>query len=115
MLVGAELAPVIVQLPSSEPESAYLARQACYATSDLIVTAPVGSRKPNDLGLFDTMGNVSDLCMDPRAVPRFKAVGGSAAHHAFRVLCDLIDPTRDDALASPEHGFRVARTVGVSK
>ena len=86
---------------------------ACYSTSDLIVAAPVGSRKPNDLGLFDTMGNVSDLCADPQASPRYKAVGGSAAHHSYHVVCDIIDPTRGDDLPSPEHGFRVARTVGL--
>ena len=76
------------------------------------MAAPVGNRKPNDLGLFDTMGNVSDLCADPQASPRYKAVGGSAAHHAYHVVCDSIDPTRGDDLPSPEHGFRVARTVG---
>jgi hypothetical protein len=86
---------------------------ACYSTSDLIVAASVGSRKPNDLGLFDTMGNVSDLCADPQASPRYKAVGGSAAHHSYHVVCDIIDPTRGDDLPSPEHGFRVARTVGL--
>ena len=86
---------------------------ACYSTSDLIVAAPVGSLKPNDLGLFDTMGNVSDLCVDPQASPRYKAVGGSAAHHSYHVVCDIIDPTRGDDLPSPEHGFRVARTIGL--
>jgi len=89
-----------------------LANYACYSTSDLIVAAPVGSHKPNDLGLFDTMGNVSDLCADPQASPRYKAVGGSAAHHSYHVVCDVIDPTRSDDLPSPEHGFRVAQMVG---
>jgi Protein kinase domain/Sulfatase-modifying factor enzyme 1 len=92
-----------------------LSNYAVYSTSDLIVVAPVGSRKPNDLGLFDTMGNVSDLCADPQGSPRYKAVGGSAAHHAYHVVCDSIDPTRGDDLASPEHGFRVARTVSGSR
>ena len=58
------------------------------------------------------MGNVSDLCVVPQASPRYKAVGGSAAHHAYHVLCDIIDPTRGDDFPGPEHGFRVARTVG---
>lgn len=40
-------------------------------------TAPVGSRGPNSLGLYDTRGNVMEWCLDPEDKPYRVLLGGA--------------------------------------
>ena len=41
-----------------------LPNYACYQRNSADKTWPVGSLKPNDLGLFDTLGNVYTWCQE---------------------------------------------------
>ena len=58
-----------------------LVRYAWYVVNSRIRTWPVGTLRPNDLGLFDVHGNVWQWCQDP--VPPQPAVADAAA--GFRV------------------------------
>ena len=69
---------------------------------------PVGSRKPNDLGLFDALGNAFEWCQDP-----FPYYGGHVIRGGAFILTTLMVRSADRR--SLEHrnnyvGFRVART-----
>lgn len=90
-----------------------LTRYACVSTTDTVCTMPVGSLKPNDLGLFDTLGNLYDFCSDPNPKPGLHAMGlggwvGGATYHV-----DFKDMFADQPNGIPHvaHGFRPARTV----
>jgi formylglycine-generating enzyme required for sulfatase activity len=109
-----------------------LGKYAWYTTvSQVRGMRPVGSLKPNDLGLFDTLGNALEWCQegfgyyepaepgrasedkeDKRDITD-KSIqmvrGGEFEYHASYVRCAVrfwfLPATRDDAL-----GFRPART-----
>jgi eukaryotic-like serine/threonine-protein kinase len=57
-----------------------LPRYAWYAKNSADKTWPVGSLKPNDLGLFDTLGNAFGWCQD-----------------SFREFPETTEPTPDDS------------------
>jgi serine/threonine protein kinase len=95
-------------------DSQFLLRAyARYLWDDKLLAAPVGSLKPNDSGLFDTLGNVSDLCFDPDAQPHFhaRALGGSAAHNSFGVTCAMGELDGPDSRPMPTQGFRISRSL----
>jgi hypothetical protein len=89
---------------------------AWYARSKLELL-PVGLLKPNDLGLFDTLGNAAELCeiTDVPGASQFRAViqGTSIISPDYRVRADSkTDPTVVYQAQGVQHvGFRVARTV----
>lgn len=94
-----------------------LARYAWYGPPVQIRSNLVGRLKPNDLGLFDMLGNVSEICQlssgnnDPwtQAV----ACGGSVLHTEHNIRSDSRSARTHVAysLGSNDCGFRVARTV----
>ena len=105
----------------------WLGQYAVYSRSGTSVLEPVCQYKPNDLGLFDMLGNVSEWCLDvyrPSApgdlrdalgdrllnekVPRVLR-GGSAVDPPSRVRA----AARESAVpgtATSTVGFRVARS-----
>jgi formylglycine-generating enzyme required for sulfatase activity len=70
-------------------------------------TEPVGSLKPNGLGLYDTRGNVMEWCLDPQDKPYRVLRGG-----AWDTYIDINARTTFREYSSPEktknsYGFRV--------
>ncbi|MCK9266887.1 PEGA domain-containing protein [bacterium] len=82
------------------------------------MTHPVGSRKPNDLGIFDMSGNVSEMCCDSLSVPFdifniktsiiVKNMGGNWSSTANQCLSDY---ALDSYLIFKNNktGFRITR------
>jgi formylglycine-generating enzyme required for sulfatase activity len=78
---------------------------------------PVGSRKPNDWGVFDMHGNLSELCLEAVSPKKGRfddvetALRGGAYRSAYqRMGWDEQQPTGRTTL-SPYVGFRVVRTL----
>src|SRR5262249_47325514 len=77
---------------------ALLRHYAWYEQKDGLRAHPVARLKPNDLGLFDTLGNILEICQssDPMIDPRNQATlcGGSFYHSDFNVTCAMNIPRR---------------------
>jgi formylglycine-generating enzyme required for sulfatase activity len=94
-------------------------------------TGPVGSLKPNDLGLFDTLGNVLTWCQErKRNYPQFQSAyiedkednysmsteeihplrGGSFNDYPWDIRCTSRDG-RVPTTRNNDVGFRPARTL----
>jgi formylglycine-generating enzyme required for sulfatase activity len=104
-----------------------LPRYAWYSTNSQLRTWPVGSLKPNDLGLFDVYGNVWTWCQEEfknqsEKPDEDKEYGLTISIQDSRVIrggsfFNLAGPLRSAARFGDvpagyniEHGFRVART-----
>ncbi|MFO7903090.1 MAG: protein kinase domain-containing protein [Planctomycetota bacterium] len=104
-----------------------LEKYAAWSGSDATEPQPVSRYKPNDFGLFDTLGNVAEWCQDThepekpgqvaqtveasyvrRTVPRVVR-GGSIADPPSRMHAAARDKLQPGS-RSPTVGFRVART-----
>ena len=82
--------------------------------------APVADLKPNDLGIFDMLGNMYEVCQmtDEQARPRYQSVvcGGSWINEAnyfqssVKIARVAVDQPYFDGL-SGRIGFRVARSI----
>jgi len=93
--------------------SEYLRKYAWHYSNSEARSQPVGSLKPNPLGLFDVYGNVSEWCVrswheghEDNEVLRGQSVRDVAGRHR--------SDARQDALRAFRHltvGFRVARTL----
>jgi serine/threonine protein kinase len=81
-------------------------------------TQPIGRLLPNDLGLFDTLGNAAEICRLSDAPPdsRLRAVacGGSAKNpdHVIRWDRAMRNAIYQQEASLIDVGFRVARTIG---
>jgi hypothetical protein len=79
-------------------------------------TAPVGSFKPNALGIYDLSGNAWELCAegDDKNLKTVKVRGACWAHGArepFRLLCTNYMEV-DAGIRTPNIGFRLVLTIG---
>jgi hypothetical protein len=97
--------------------SSLLRNYAWYDDGRRLQSHPVARLKPNELGLFDTLGNAHELCETSGAPqhPEIRAMfcGASAKHNAIYVTCtQKLGPTSiDQRQGVDDVGFRVARTV----
>ncbi len=85
-----------------------------------MVMHPVCRLKPNDFGLFDTLGNADEICQDSRAVEGSKKhallCGGSAAYREASIRCDL--RRQGPAFGTTQrllHGFYYFRVAAFGK
>jgi formylglycine-generating enzyme required for sulfatase activity len=82
-------------------------------------TWPVAQKKPNELGLFDMSGNISEWCWD-KGNPDSSQIGGYQRHlRGPSWFNDTIEasiihrtPYGDPAARSARTGFRLARNIG---
>ncbi len=94
-----------------------LPKYAWYMPVSSLKTHPVGRLKPNDVGLFDTLGNANDLCEATGEVARRKMratfLGGSFFHNYQHVHSRLNKYSSGSVERSVSEmvGFRIARTV----
>jgi formylglycine-generating enzyme required for sulfatase activity len=69
-------------------------------------TAPVKSRRPNDLGIYDMSGNVAEICFDPHSSKDdYRIVKGQAWSDTSLSIGEATILTEDNTI-----GFRIART-----
>jgi serine/threonine protein kinase/formylglycine-generating enzyme required for sulfatase activity len=104
-----------------------LDRYACYTRNTMVPNmSPVGSLMPNDLGIFDMLGNALEWCQDqcsrvepgedvedPRPITNAESRvlrGGAFNDHADYVRCAHRYPF-PPTLRDLSVGFRVARTI----
>jgi len=112
--------------PTFVPSGADLADYAWFADPRLSGKGaqPIGALKPNPLGLFDMLGNVEEIVLDPFRLNRAGRLhgqpggmivrGGSyltskqAMRDSTRTELPLFDAAGKSELRSPQVGFRVA-------
>jgi len=88
----------------------------CEIRSDLR-TSPVARTKPNDFGLFDTLGNVHEICRSTRpgvTIQNMTALCGGAfvtSEHNVHSAAKYDGTSTTVRGWSDRNGFRVARTV----
>jgi hypothetical protein len=80
-------------------------------------TWPVAALKPNEFGLFDTLGNIQEWCVQvrPAELRQNQAIrGGSFLYFDREIECHQ-NFMHSMASKTPYNGFRVARTIGVTQ
>jgi hypothetical protein len=96
---------------------ALLSRYAHFGLTENPKLSSGAELKPNDLGLFDMLGNAIEVCQNPRKDldPRNQAVlcGGMAIQPAPYIRSDaaISDVVIERAVGTEGVGFRVARTI----
>ncbi|MHB8897263.1 MAG: SUMF1/EgtB/PvdO family nonheme iron enzyme, partial [Thermoguttaceae bacterium] len=97
-------------------DPAYLQYYAVYAADSSGRPWPVGSKKPNDFGLFDVHGNAAEWCQDllpPRAAEEGR-LPLSPSDHATPVTDGAVRVVRGGAFLDPPEQVRCAARTGLA-
>ncbi len=84
-------------------------------TSFLGLTAPVGSHKPNDFGIFDMYGNVMEWSADLPGAAQVRYVQGGSSGSVADVVETSSSRTTSTNTEFDSLGFRIARTIQETK
>ena len=81
---------------------------ACLGGSE---TKDVGTKKPNQLGLYDCCGNVWEWCYDGGSYEKERVLRGGFGDNYSKYCNVSRRSSYDSSTKSIEHGFRIVRTV----